>query len=89
MPTPQKRAYAHSTMPMSPKAEADEKKSAEAFVESERKKKEWKILDDYKSALIAENQELLKERNARRIILREKEKELQRKKDILNKYRYK
>ena len=83
MPTPQKRAYAHSTMPMSPGAAAGEDKATAGFLDSMKKKKNDKIVDDYKSALIAENQELQKELNARRMVYEDMQNELKIKKDIL------
>ena len=83
MPTPQKRAFAHSTMMMSPNAEAGEKKASEGFVDAMDKKRKDKIIDDYKSALIAENQALQKDLNARRMVYGDMQNELKIKKDIL------
>ena len=83
MPTPQKRAFAHSTMMMSPGAEAGEKKASEGFVDAMDKKGKDKIIDDYKSALIAENQALQKDLNARRMVYGDMQNELKIKKDIL------
>lgn len=85
MPTPQKRAFAHSTMMMSPNAEAGEKKASEGFVDAMDKKRRDKIVDDYKSSLIAKNLADQKDLNARRAVYEDMQNELKAKKDLLKK----